>query len=436
MTTTPNNRPEFQPSAPQPWQGQWLRDQGGAGTQPMPTVPRELGSPAPPPPAQPATYAPAQAFTARPRKRRTLAGIVALAVMAVAGGGAVGAVTTSSLLDDNSTSSGASVTQVVQADPSNPDWSATAAAVSDAVVAIQVAGPGGSGQGSGVILDAEGHIVTNNHVVAGAGSGGRITVVIGTTAHEAEIVGLDPSTDLAVIRLVDPPQDLETISFADLSTLEVGDPVMAVGNPLGLSDTVTTGIVSALDRPVATPAVSSGMVGDSGNGMVVTAAIQTSAAINPGNSGGALVNASGELVGITSSIATLTNSSGQSGNIGIGFAIPVNQVRNVVDQLITNGVAQHAQLGVSASDVEGSSQLGAQVADVVPGSAAAEAGIRQGDVIIALDDRPIVSSEALVALIRSSAVGEEVELTIVRSATGSGEPSQETVTATLTAATN
>lgn len=429
---TPTPGPQFQPSSGGSWPGpQPTASQYGYATPPptMPTVPRELGNPpSAPPPRGTAPYGTAQAFTRSPRKRSSIAGLLAAAMLVVGGSGAVGAATALSLSDGNDGgSSFATSTQVLQADPSNPDWAATAAAVSEAVVAIQVTGMSGNGEGSGVILDAEGNIVTNNHVIAGGGPNTEISVVIGTRAHTAEVVGTDPSTDLAVIRLVDPPEDLHTIEFADISELAVGDPVMAVGNPLGLADTVTTGIVSALDRPVTTRAVSNN-VSNFGEGVVVTPAIQTSAAINPGNSGGALVDSAGQLVGITSSIATLTSGSGESGNIGIGFAIPVTQVEYVVDQLLTAGVAQHAQLGISASDVQDSSQLGAQVAEVVPGSPAEAAGLRQGDVINAFDGRPITGSESLVALVRGSRVGQTVTLDVVRNG------SEQQVEATLTAA--
>lgn len=378
------------------------------------------------PPSYPA-YGPAQVFPARgPKRRAGVAGLLAVALLAGGVGGGVGIAADRYFADSTPTASNA--TRIVQADATSPDWIATAAAVSDAVVAIQVSAPGASGEGSGVILDATGTIVTNNHVVSGAGARAQITVVVGNRNLEATVVGTDPSTDLAVIRLVDPPSDLTTASWGDSSALEVGEPVMAVGNPLGLSDTVTTGIVSALDRPVTTRAVSS-TVGDTGNGTVVTAAIQTSAAINPGNSGGALVNAAGELVGITSSIATLTSNAGtQSGNIGIGFAIPATQAKNVVEQLVATGSAQHAQLGLNAQDPTDASLLGAEVAEVVPGSAAAEAGLRAGDVITALDGRAVASSESLVALIRSSAVGQLVQLTVLRD----GETEQ--LNATLKAA--
>lgn len=352
------------------------------------------------------------------KKRSSMAGLVAVALLAAAGGGAIGTGATLAMqAADEGSMLSASNTQVVQADPSNPDWSAVAEATSDAVVAIQVSGSSGSGEGSGVILDGYGNIVTNNHVIMGGAGRTQITVVINNQMYAADVVGTDPSTDLAVIRLVDPPGNLESLSFGDSSALAVGDPVMAIGNPLGLSDTVTTGIVSAIDRPVTTRLVSD-TVGDNGNGTVVTAAIQTNAAINPGNSGGALVNGAGELIGIPSSIATVASSaSSQSGNIGIGFAIPANQVQNIVEQLLANGEVQHAQLGVSASDVRNSTRLGAQIVEVVPGSAASEADVRVGDIVTAVDARQVASAEALVAVIRSAQVGQPVTLTVYRGET-------------------
>jgi len=228
---------------------------------------------------------------------------------------------------------------------------------------------------------------------------------------------------LAVLKLENPPSNLTVASWGDSSKLKVGQPVMAVGNPLGLSDTVTTGIVSALNRPVTTQAVNDNNVDDTNfnsqrdSDVVVTSAIQTNAAINPGNSGGALVDSSGALVGITSSIASLASngsSSGQSGNIGIGFAIPSTQVKSVVEQLIANGTVKHPQLGIRASNGTSGTQLGAKVEDVTQGSAAAQAGLQKGDLITAIDGTPVVGSESLVAQVRSYEVGKEVTLKVLR----------------------
>jgi putative serine protease PepD len=296
-----------------------------------------------------------------------------------------------------------------------------------------------------VVIDTKGHVLTNNHVVDGVGSGATLTVTLRDgRAYKATVAGTDPSTDLAVITLTNPPSDLKPVAFGNSTDLKVGDPVMAIGNPLGLAGTVTTGIVSALNRPVTTQASDQSAPTDpfgqggggsstgSGSDSVVTNAIQTSAAINPGNSGGALVNASGQLVGINSAIASLGSSgSGQSGSIGIGFAIPVNEAKSIASQLIAKGTAQHAFLGVTLQDgkaTDGSSQrAGAQVTSVSPGTPAANAGLRQGDVVIAVDSDAVDSSLSLVASIRERAVGDKITLTVLRSG------KQLTLTTTLTA---
>ncbi len=349
-----------------------------------------------------------------------LAGIVTLAVLAGAVGGGGAGYGVATYLGSNQ-GAGATTTQVVQADTSHPDWATVAEAVSNAVASISVtAADGSEGLGSGVVIDSAGHVVTNNHVVSGVGSQATITVVLDNVAYNATVVGTDPATDLAVLQLVNPPADLKVMTLADSSSLAVGDEVMAIGNPLGLSDTVTTGIVSALNRPVTTEAVTenkspvSRSTGSSD--LVVTAAIQTSAAINPGNSGGALINSSGELIGITSSIATLSSgqSSGESGSIGLGFAIPVNQVKYVADQLIATGTAEHPQIGISAQDASGAGQLGARVSNVTSGSPAASAGIQPGDLITAVDGASVSSTESLVALVRASQVGQSITLTVER----------------------
>ena len=364
----------------------------------------------------------AQTATKKPRKaRKTLAAFVAVALLSAGVGGGSAIVANHYLGGSHpSAISTATTTQVAQASANSPDWTATAAAVKNAVVAIKVEGSSGQGQGSGVVIDAQGHIVTNNHVVSGAGQGAKLSVTIGDKTYSAQVVGTDPSTDLAVLKLENPPSNLTVASWGDSSTLKVGQPVMAVGNPLGLSDTVTTGIVSALNRPVTTQAVTDNdnNVSDQGSSdVVVTSAIQTNAAINPGNSGGALVDSSGALVGITSSIASLASngsSSGQSGNIGIGFAIPSAQVKSVVEQLIANGTVKHPQLGIRASNGTSGTQLGAQVEDIAQGSAAAQAGLQKGDLITAIDGTPVVGSESLVAQVRSHEVGKEVTLSVIR----------------------
>ncbi len=308
---------------------------------------------------------------------------------------------------------------VAQADGTAPDWTATAKAVSPSVVAIKVTSGQGEGQGSGVVIDSAGHILTNNHVATGAGSGAAISVTLddGRT-YAATIAGTDPSTDLAVLTLTDPPSDLRPIVFGDSDALVVGAPVMAVGNPLGLAGTVTTGIVSALNRPVSTGSAPDLRGGQTAADTVVTNAIQTSAAINPGNSGGALVTADGRLVGINSSIASLGSSGGQSGNIGIGFAIPANEAKTIADQLISTGTAKHAYLGVSSADgtvADGASRRAAAVIrSVSPGTPAASAGLQPGDAVVAMNGDRVDSSLSLVAAIREKAVGSQVTLTVVR----------------------
>jgi putative serine protease PepD len=336
-------------------------------------------------------------------------------------------------------------TTVVQGNPADyadagtVNWSATASKVTPSVVAITAKGlGGGGGRGSGVILDSKGNIVTNNHVVAGSDS---LEVTLSDNrSYQAKIVGTDPSTDLAVIRLEDAPSDLKPISLGADKKLTVGQPVMAVGNPLGLAGTVTTGIVSALNRPVSTqqrqgnPGQPDEGGSAPGGDEVVTNAIQTSAAINPGNSGGALVDGSGKLIGINSSIATLSGSSAgtQGGNIGIGFAIPVTVVKNITGQLIANGKAKHAQLGVTATSgtakMGGASVSGAKIVSVVPGSGAAKAGLKKDDVILTIDGEAVDSQTSLVGQVRERTAGQRVVLTVVR------DGKRQNVTVTLGAA--
>jgi putative serine protease PepD len=345
---------------------------------------------------------------------------------------------------------GADTGPVVQADATNPNWTATAAAVAPSVGAITVKSGQSEAQGSGVIIDAKGHILTNNHVVSGAGNGTAMTVTLNDgRTYKATVAGTDPSTDLAVITLSGAPNDLKPIAVGNSDDIKVGDPVMAIGNPLGLAGTVTTGIVSALNRPVTTAAEDDSQPQDPfGQGLpgqdqqpqtgsdstdVVTNAIQTSAAINPGNSGGALVNASGQLIGINSAIASLGSSSGsgQSGSIGIGFAIPANEAKSIASQLISSGKAEHAFLGISLGEAtasDGTSQrAGAQITAISANTPAANAGLQKGDVVIAVDGERVDSALSLVANIRERAVGDRVTLSVLR------DGKQVDLTATLVA---
>jgi putative serine protease PepD len=330
---------------------------------------------------------------------------------------------TTTPLAQTSVSATTSASPVLQANASAPNWSVTAGAVSPSVVAITVTSSQASGQGSGVIFDTQGHILTNNHVVAAGGTGSQISVTLADKrTYDATVVGTDPSTDLAVIKLTNAPSDLKAIALGDSNIIKVGDQVMAVGNPLGLAGTVTTGIVSALNRPVTTSDQSTDPNAPPPADPVVSNAIQTSAAINPGNSGGALVNASGQLIGINSAIASLGSSSGsssQSGNIGIGFAIPVNEARSIASQLISTGKATHPYLGVSSKDgqvTDGSAKRAAAVlTNVVSGTPADKAGLQANDAIIAVNGNSIDGSLSLVAQVRQHNVGDKVTLRYLRS---------------------
>lgn len=363
---------------------------------------------------------PAQLPKRRQRRRTGLVAALAVLVVALAAGTALfsGGLNAgqNSTMNAQPQRIASAPGPVQQASGTTPDWTATAEAVAPSVVSITVNAYQGAAQGSGVILDSSGHVITNHHVVADAAAGrGDIAVTLNDKrTFVATIVGSDPSTDLAVLKMEQAPDGLRPITLGDSSDLKVGVPVMAIGNPLGLSGTVTTGIVSALDRPLITRG--GGGRGDTAiNDDIVTNAIQTSAAINPGNSGGALVNASGQLIGINSSIAQTTQ---DGGNIGIGFAIPVNSAKNIADQLMQNGRVRHAFLGVSTRTgnvPEGSAQRAAAiVGDVTPGAPAAAAGIRRGDAIVALDNDAIDGSASLVAQVRDRQVGGQVTITVIR----------------------
>ena len=245
----------------------------------------------------------------------------------------------------------------------------------------------------------------------------KVTFADGNTTSFT-VVGTDPSSDIAVVK-ADKASGLTPITVGSSGNLRVGQDVVAIGSPLGLEGTVTTGIVSALNRPVAAG-------GDAQNQNTVLDAIQTDAAINPGNSGGALVNMNGELVGINSAIATLGGDTGQSqsGSIGLGFAIPIDQAKRIADELIQNGTASHASLGVQVGN--DATVDGAKIVDVTSGGAAAAAGLPSGVVVTKVDDRVIGSADALVAAVRSKAPGDQVALTYLDP---SGKP--QTVQVTL-----
>lgn len=384
-----------------------------------PVTPGQGHAYAPPPP--PAPSSPPAPAAARRTPWLTLVGTAtgAALVASVATAGLVGAFGTTPATTPTTAAEepAASTTVPVAGSTSQqPDWEAVADAVRPSVVAIDVRTAQGAGTGSGVLIDTDGHVLTNDHVVGDAVDDGlRVTLSDGRV-YEAEVVGLDPTTDLAVIRLTDPPADLTPAQVGSSDEVEVGEAVMAVGNPLGLDSTATTGIVSAVDRPVST---------SDGGSTVVTNAIQIDAAINPGNSGGPLFDAQGAVVGITSSIATDGSS---NGSIGLGFAIPSNLASRIAEQLIEDGTAEHAFLGVGLVDgtasADGTVRRGAQVEQVSDGSPAADAGLRTGDVVVAIDGSPVSGAESLTAHVREHGAGDTAVLTVVRD----GAESEVTVT--------
>ena len=304
--------------------------------------------------------------------------------------------------------------------PAEGSVEAVAEAVLPSVVKIDVTSGNGQASGSGIILTSDGTILTNNHVVEVAEDGGEMAVSFndGSTAT-AEIVGTDPLTDLAVIQ-AEGVSGLRPADLGNSRTVDVGEQVVAVGSPFGLESTVTSGIVSAVHRPV-----SSGDV--PGAQSTIFPAIQTDAAINPGNSGGPLVNAQGEVVGINTAIRSTTSLSGAAGSIGLGFAIPVDEAEPIARQLRSGEQATHARLGVTVGTPQNELGLpgGAGVREVSPGTAAARAGLQEGDVITRIDGTIISSSDSLVAMVRTYRPGDRVQLTILRDGT------QRTVTLAL-----
>ena len=314
--------------------------------------------------------------------------------------------TSSSLSDVKSNTSGSGSAKAKSG--TAVDWTAVAKEVSDSVVAIDVATSDGEAKGSGVVISDKGYIATNNHVISGAQ---QIQVTLASGAvYSAKVVGTDTTTDLAVIKLDNPPSDLKVAEFADSDNLAVGEAVMAIGNPLGYDDTATVGIVSALNRPVT--------VTDDDNNAIVTNAVQIDAAINPGNSGGPTFNAAGQVIGINSSIASTASSSGTAGSIGIGFAIPSNLVKRVANEIIDNGSVKHVVLGItiksSSVEADGVTRGCAQVQAVTDGGPASKAGVKAGDSIVAFNGKAVNNNYSLLGYVRASAMGDKVKLTVVR----------------------
>jgi S1-C subfamily serine protease len=292
---------------------------------------------------------------------------------------------------------------------------------------------GGTATGSGIVIDGEGHVLTNNHVIEGAN---KIEVKLGAsnTQYTAEVVGTDPASDLALLKVEAPSSELHPLTLGDSSKAEVGDPVVAIGNPFGLDRTVTSGIVSALQRQIQAP-----------NGFSISNVIQTDAAINPGNSGGPLINAEGEVIGINSQIET--GGSGSEGNVGIGFAIPINTARAEIHQLETKGEVEHAYLGISGGTITPSLAKalnlpvteGVIVQTVEKGGPADKAGVEGGnttatiegaevslggDIITEVNGRKVAGMDEVVTIVNAAEPGEELELTVLRN----GQTKKATVT--------
>lgn len=375
-----------------------------------------------PPPRDPWVYPPVQRDP-QPGRRP---GIVALIAVALAAGllaGGIGGVTgwaladrqSDSQLTDNDAGLG-TVPASGNLDRAPESVAGIAAQVLPSVANIEVRAQGQAGTGSGFVIREDGYVLTNNHVVAGGADGGRIALsfVNDEATYEAQIVGRSPEYDLAVLK-IEPDGSLPVASLGNDDDVVVGDPVVAIGSPLGLAGTVTSGIISAKDRPVT--------AGGGGEGEVsYISALQTDAAVNPGNSGGPLVDAAGRVIGINSSIATLGGSLGDSvrGNIGLGFAIPINQGRRIAEELIETGRAEFPIIGASIDfEYEGE---GARIARtgvasddaLVAGGPAEQAGLQPGDVITSFDGESVEGPEELIVAIRSRRPGETVDIGYAR----------------------
>jgi putative serine protease PepD len=425
--------------------------------QPAPQAPAvpHYDSSASTPPAPPANAAPAKNGDSFRRNRPVLL-VAALAVGALVGGAAGGGIVLA--LNDNSGGSSVSaVTTPANITVNNPDNATTvtavAASASPSVVTISATSSDAGGTGSGVVLSKDGYVLTNTHVVTLDGATGDASIKVQTNdgrLFSATVVGTDPISDLAVIK-VEGVTDLQPAEFADSSKLNVGDTAIAIGAPLGLSGTVTDGIVSAINRSItiassaapADPEDSTEQTPDQsspfdfyipGQGdenqsappasasTISLAVIQTDAAINPGNSGGALLNADGKVIGINVAIASAggTSAASQSGSIGVGFAIPANLAERVAKEIIENGAATHGLLGATIADVtEDSAQadsatVGASIQEVSPGGAAAAAGLKAGDIITGIDGLPVTGKTDLTAQVRALAGGAKTTISYVR----------------------
>lgn len=320
---------------------------------------------------------------------------------------------------------------VVVNDAKSVTWITGAAAVAaPSVVTLSVSGNSGSGNGSGVFLTEDGYILTNTHVVTLDGSSASVKIEVKTYdghVYSGKVIGTDPINDLAVVK-VSAPISFTPIEFADSTKINVGDRVLAIGAPLGLANTVTEGIVSALNRTIAVDSAAvpdnsgSGLGGlqlFSGTGTAVNLrVIQTDAAINPGNSGGALVDEAGKLIGINVAIAS-AGSSSQAGNIGVGFAIPSDVAKRIAKEIMTTGKASHALLGAGVVDSTNSDDnsgfsVGAEVKELTPGGAAEKAGVKVGDIVVKFNGQAVTTAGELTAAVRQEPAGASAQIQIIR----------------------
>ena len=414
-----------QPQQPHPWHGQQHQQQGGWNQQATSGYPStQHGGPVPSYQAQPyqtqqgyQSYQPGQPMPQwgpqqppRPSRAGKIVGAGALALALMFGSGVAGGALALGLNGDGPTRTYSAAPVINSA-----DLPKIAASVQDSIVTIMT----GSGEGSGVILSADGFVLTNNHVVAGGGDTVRVVFANGKSAS-AKVVGTDPKTDLAVVQ-ASGVSDLKAAKFGDSDAMQVGDQVLALGSPLGLQGSVTAGILSARDRTIQ---AGGGQQQNPQQGASsISGLLQTDAPINPGNSGGALVNTRGEVIGINTAIATAGQ--GSTGNIGVGFAIPSNKAKDVAEKLQRGEKISHPSLGVS---VNGAEDGGALVAAVTPGSPAEKAGLQRGDVITKFGDKVINDSNDLVGAVQAGKVGDRVEVQYKRN--GSSESATVTLAET------
>lgn len=359
--------------------------------------------------------APAPASAPTDKRRRGMGAVVAVAlVTAVLAGGPAGVIgyqiAERSGAAPASGPTGPALGAPASANRAPQSVAGIAGAVLPSVVSIQVSSSRGKGTGSGFVIRKDGYILTNNHVVASAADGGKIDVAFKDgSRREATIKGRDPYSDVAVIKVSG--GNLKPVTLGDSDSVAVGDPVVAVGSPLGLVGTVTSGIVSALNRPVQ----AGGSDTDENEArQTYLSAVQTDAAINPGNSGGPLLDGDARVIGVNSAIATLSSGGGKAGSIGLGFAIPIDQARRVAEQLISTGKATRTIIGASIDDQYDGPVPGARLASVEPNGPAAKGGLRDGDVVTKFGKTPVADPVALIADIRAQPPRTQVKVEYVR----------------------